>query len=78
MDEPTIPARDMTAESLGAATEEPMLPPEAAAALTAAGVGALSAKLANRWTVAGAATLAALAVGALLVRNWRGPLTKGG
>lgn len=78
MDDPTMSARGTSAESLEAATDEPMLPPEAAAALTVAGVGALSTKLANRWTLAGAATLAALAVGALLVRTWREPLTNGG
>lgn len=78
MDESTMSAQGTTAESLEAATDQPMLPPEAAAALTAAGVGALSTKLANRWTLAGVAALATLAVGALLVRTWRGPLTNGG
>lgn len=77
MNESTMSVPGTTAESLEAATDEPMLPPEAAAALTAAGVSALSTTLTNRWALAGVTALAALAVGALLVRAWRGPLTNG-
>ena len=77
MTEPGISARRTTAESLEGDTGQPTVPPEAAAVLTAAGVGALTTKLANRWTLAGTAALVALVVGAVLVRNWRGPLTSG-
>lgn len=80
MTEPRLTARGTAAESLDGvtATGEPTLPPEAAAVLTAAGVGALTTKLANRWTLAGAAALAALVVGVVLVRSWYGPFTSGG
>jgi hypothetical protein len=62
-------------EGLPSATDEPTVPPEAAAVLAAAGVSALTAKLVNRWTLAGTATVVALGVAAVLVRRWRGPLT---
>jgi hypothetical protein len=66
-----------TIEALQGASEEPTVPPEAAAVLAAAGVSALTTKLVNRWTLAGTATLVALGVAAALVRRRRGPLTTG-
>jgi hypothetical protein len=64
-------------DSLADGTDEPTVPREAAAVLAAAGVSALTTKLANRWTLAGTATLVALGMAAVLVRRWRGPLTTG-
>jgi phosphatidylserine/phosphatidylglycerophosphate/cardiolipin synthase-like enzyme len=79
MTEPSNANRQTTAGSLDgvADTGEPTVPPETAALLAAAGAAALTTKLANRWTLAGTATLAAFLVGALLVRSWRGSFTRG-
>ena len=62
MTEPGTSERRAIVEGLPAATDEPKVPPEAPAVLAAAGVSALTTKLVNRWTVAGAATLVALVV----------------
>ena len=77
MTEPETTERGTTVESLPGATDEPTVPPEAAAVLAAAGVQALTTKLVNRWTLAGTASLGALGVAAVLVREWRGPLRTG-
>jgi hypothetical protein len=72
MIEPGTTERTITAEGISGAADEPTAPPEAAAALAAAGIGVLTKKLANRWTLAGTAALVALGVAAVLVRRWRG------
>jgi hypothetical protein len=77
MTEPQPSERGTTVESLPAATDEPTVPPEAAAVLAVAGVQALTTKLANRWTLAGTAVLGALGLAAVLVREWRGSLRTG-
>jgi hypothetical protein len=75
MTEPTISSLRTAADSPEAADAavEPSVPAEAAAVLTAAGLGALTEKLANRWALVGTAALAALVVGVLLVRGGRRP-----
>ena len=77
MTEPQPIDRGTAVEGLPGATDEPTVPPEAAAVLAAAGVQALTTKLANRWTVAGTVVLGALGLAAVLVREWRGPLRTG-
>ena len=61
----------------GSSADEPTVPPEPAV-LAAAGLQVLATKLANRWTLAGAAALVALGVAAVVVRKWRAPLKSGG
>jgi len=77
MTEPGTTEQRAMLDGLTGAADEPTVPPEAAAVLAAAGVSALTAKLVNRWTLAGSATLLALGVAAVLVRRRRGPLTTG-
>jgi len=77
MTEPGPTERRTTAQSLPGVTDEPTVPPEAAAVLAAAGVQALTTKLANRWTLAGTAALVALGVAVVLGLRWRGLLRTG-
>ena len=77
MTEPGITDRSTAGDGLPGANDEPSVPSEAAAVLAAAGVSALTAKLVNRWTLAGTATLVVLGAAALLLRSRSGPLTTG-